>query len=102
MQEFRASLKDIDEAAKARPETARAAAANITVENGEQCEDGWTLSIDNGPPQHRSGRTAALSNLLPGMRQVDVAGDIAGKPVRAAKMFVAAPGTAVEVSIKLE
>jgi hypothetical protein len=102
MQEFRASLKDIDEAAKTRPETTRTAAANITIENGEQCKDGWKLSIGNGPPQHRSGRTAALPNLLPGLRLVDATGEIAGKSVRAAKTFVAAPGTAVDVPIKLE
>lgn len=102
MQEFRASLKDIDEAAKARPDAPRGAAANITIENGEQCTDGWKLSIDNGPPRHSSGRTVALNNLLPGMRLVEVTGDIAGKPVRAARTFAAAPGSAVEVSIKLE
>jgi hypothetical protein len=36
VQEFRTALKDIDEAVKARPAVARAAAANITVENGER------------------------------------------------------------------
>lgn len=102
VQEFRSALKDIDEAVKVRPEVADKAAANITVENGERCAQGWTLAIDGGPPQRHHGRTAALVNLLPGLRKVEVAGQIDGRSLCAAQTFVATAGSVAGVSLKLE
>jgi hypothetical protein len=102
VQEFRSALKDIDEAVKARPAAARAAGANIIVENGERCPDGWTLAIDGGPPQRHHGRTAALANLLPGLRKVEVAGQIDGRSSCASQTFIATAGSVSDVSLKLE
>lgn len=102
VQEFRSALKDIEEAVKARPAAARAAAANMIVENGERCAEGWTLAVDGGPPQRHHGRTAALANLLPGLRKVEVVGQIEGRSVCASQTFLAAAGSVAVVSLKLE
>lgn len=101
VQEFRSALKDIDEAVKARPEVAGQAAANITVEDGERCVEGWTLAIDGGPPQRHHGRTATLANLLPGLRKVEVVGQIDGRSLCASQVFLATAGNVAGVLLKL-
>jgi hypothetical protein len=85
-----------------RPAVARAAAANITVKNGERCTEGWTLAVDGSPPRRHHGRTAAPANLLPGLRKVEVTGTIDGRSVCAAQTFLAAAGSVVDLSLKLE
>jgi hypothetical protein len=110
VQEFKAALKEIDESVKARTEAAKAQAqgtktggANVTVENGDTCADGWTLVVDGGGAERRfRGKTAALGNLAPGVRKVDAAGTIGGKEVRASQAFVVTGGAIADVTLKLE
>jgi hypothetical protein len=109
VQEFKAALKEIDESVKARTEAAKAQAqgtktggANVTVENGDTCADGWTLVVDGGAERRFRGKTAALGNLAPGVRKVDAAGTIGGKEVRASQAFVVTGGAIADVTLKLE
>lgn len=101
VQEFSAALKTIDEAARARAETMRLGAVNVTVTNGDACADGWRLSVDGGVETIHSGTSAALRDLVPGAHVVRVQGTISGKEVRAEKAFVAPAGSTVEVSLTL-
>jgi hypothetical protein len=108
VQEFKAALKEIDESVKAQTEAAKAQAegaktggANVTVENGEACEDGWTLVVDGGAERRFHGKTAALGNLLPGVRKLEAAGKIGGEHVQASHAFVVAGGAIANVKLTL-
>lgn len=100
--EFRAALREIDEAAKARAELAKTGAANVVVDDGEQCQDGWRLSVDGGSSSMQHGKTAALPNLLPGTHLLSANGTIGGRNVSATKVFAVAAGSIAEVELKLE
>lgn len=99
--EFRAALREIDEAAKARAELVKTGAANVVVDNGEQCQDGWRLSVDGGPSSPQHGKTTALANLLPGTHVLSVNCTIGGRDVSATKAFAVAAGSIAEVESKL-
>lgn len=72
IQEFQANLKNLEEAAKASSAATEGGALNITVENGDQCPNGWTLSLDNTPPAQKSGRSAAINGLSPGLHVIRI------------------------------
>jgi hypothetical protein len=80
--EFRGVLRQIDEAAVKAARGRGVGAIEVAVTNGEQVSGTWRLRIDEGPEQRYAGKKATLTGLLPGPRQVSVAGEIAGKPVR--------------------
>jgi hypothetical protein len=99
--EFSAALTDIDKAAKAQAEVMRTGAANLIVTNGEQCADGWQLSVDGGSEEAHRGKTAALRSLLPGSHTVMVRGRITERDLQAEAAFnvAAAQVASVEVSL---
>jgi hypothetical protein len=61
------TLKQIDEAAKENAGIAELGAVNITVTNGDACDVGWDLVIDQGSPTNHRGKTAAVGDLVPGI-----------------------------------
>jgi conflict system pore-forming effector with SLATT domain len=95
IQEFQSTLKQIDEAAKAKVAVSELGAVNITVTNGDACDDGWNLSIDQGNPTNHRGKTAGVGDLVPGIHTLKVNGLIGGNPKQAeAAISVTAGGTA--------
>ena len=95
IQEFQSTLKQIDEAAKAKAAVSELGAVNITVSNGDTCEDAWNLSIDQGTPTKRYVRTAGVRDLVPGVHTIKVDGVIGGGLKHAeAAVPVTAGGTA--------
>jgi len=95
IQEFQSTLKQIDEAAKAKAAVSELGAVNITVANGDACDDGWNLSIDRGSSTKQRGKTAAIRDLVPRIHSIKIDGVIGGKPKQAeAALSIVAGGTA--------
>ena len=95
IQEFQSTLKQIDEASKARAAVTELGAVNVTVTNGETCDDGWSLTIDQGNPISNRGKTAGVRDLVPGLHTIKVNGMVAGNPKQAeTAISVTAGGTA--------
>lgn len=95
IQEFQSTLKQIDEAAKAKAAVSELGAINIRVTNGDACEDGWNLSIDQDNPTKQRGKTAGVRDLVPGIHTVKVSGAIGGNLKQAeVAVSVTAGGTA--------
>jgi hypothetical protein len=80
--EFRETIKQLDDSARAAAAAEQRGAINVTVANGE-ATTGWELVVDGGPPHEYHGKSAALSNLVPGLHRVQVRGQIGGKNVQA-------------------
>jgi hypothetical protein len=91
--EFQSSLRQIDEAVRARSVAEKAekaetrarnagppGALNLTVVNGELAAGGWSVSIDGGAERRFSGRKGAISDVVPGVHVFKVVGEIEGTP----------------------
>jgi hypothetical protein len=102
VKEFRQNLAEIDKAAKAEAQYAGLGAVNVTVTNGEECKDGWEVSLDDRVPTKRQGKSAAFRRLTPGPHVARVSGSINSKAAHAEIAFIAARGRTEEVSLTLE
>jgi hypothetical protein len=100
--EFENVLKQIDELSKARAAQSEFGALNLTMTNGEDATDGWTLSIDDGSPETCKGKTFSKKNLAPGQYQIKIEGDIGGTMKHAEKVIKVPPGGTVSESLTLE
>jgi drug/metabolite transporter (DMT)-like permease len=92
--EFQTTLRLIDEASKTKVEIAALGGANVVVANGEECDAGWTLSIDEGNPEQHAGKTAAFRDMLAGVHTFKAKGAIQGKP-RQAEVSVSVPRSGI-------
>ena len=101
IQEFQSTLKQIDEAAQTKPAISQLGAANIEITNGDACQDGWNLSIDQGNPTRRSGKTAALTDLVPGTHIVKVDGVIGDNHKQAEAAIAVTTGTTTSAQLTL-
>jgi hypothetical protein len=101
IQEFQATLKSLDEAAKVGASAAEPGALNIVVENGDQCAKGWTLIVDNSSPVAKSGKTAALAGLIPGLHVVKAQGEIGAAMKRAEAPVRIEPGATATLPLTL-
>lgn len=101
IQEFRATLSQVDETVKARAAEAQSGIINVVVTNGELATDGWTLSMDGGREERHRGRTAALANLWPAAYRLRAQGRIGDKPVQAEQAVLLKAGDALTVQMTL-
>jgi len=99
--EFRQNLAELDKAAKAQVQDAGLGAVNVVVTNGEQCEEGWDIFIDDGASTRRRGKTAAFRGLTAGPHVLRISGVIEGKRAHAETSFIAAQGRAEEIALTL-
>jgi hypothetical protein len=100
--EFESALKQIDEFSKAKAAQSEFGALNLTVINGEDATGGWTLSIDDGPPETRKGKTFSKKNLTPGQHQIKIKGEIGGNLKKSEKVIVVPPGGSIAETLTLE
>ncbi len=108
VEEFKSSIRQIDESlraraaeARSRAETARTGAVNLTVTNGDQCDGGWKLMVDDGAERVLAGRTAAIGALAPGIRVFRVSGLIAGASKQAEVAATVPVGGAANAEVTL-
>lgn len=90
--EFQNALKQVDEAARAKAALTEEGGINIIVTNGDEVPGGWRVTVDGDTPRTCSGKSAALPALTPGVRTVQVEGEINGKPQVAEKAVIVAGG----------
>lgn len=100
-EEFQSTLKQIEEAAKAKTEATALGGVNVTVTNGSQCDAGWQLIVDEGAGRRYSGTTAAISGLIAGQHVVRVEGTIGGHVKRAEKVATVAAGSPSSIELAL-
>jgi len=100
--EFQTTLKQLDEAAKAKAAVSELGGVNLVVTNGDACDGGWTLCIDGGSRTTRHGKTAAAVGLRPGMHTVLVEGVIQAKARRAELVTSVPAGGTAQVEATLD
>lgn len=73
----------------------------VTVENGDQCEAGWILSIPGKGQQVHRGQTRVVSQVYPGLYKLTVEGVIDAVELKTEGITKVASGEIVNVSFKL-
>ncbi len=108
VEEFRRSITQINDALRARASEAdarRAAAqpgaVNLTVTNGDQCDAGWDVTVDDGVVVHQAGQMATLRDLPPGLHVLEVIGRIGAAERRAQVSATVAAGAATDQKLTL-
>ncbi len=100
-QEFQAALKQIDDTAKVQAEVRELGGANVNITNGDKCDNGWELTIDGGSSKHYTGKSAALSNLTPGIHTIRVEGKVGNKAVQAENAVPIPPGNTIRIELDM-
>lgn len=100
--EFQENLKDLDDRLTARAQTRRTGSLIVRVENGNQCDDGWTLSMDGRGQLTRRGKSAAFSDVYPGDYVVAVEGQIEGRSVFAESVVAVGAAETANLDLFLE
>ena len=98
--EFTEVLKQLDEQVKLASQANQRAALQLTVTNGDQCSDGWMITVDERAPEKRLGKEASIE-VLPGIHTVRINGQISGKPAQAERRVQVGPGDIQKVEITL-
>jgi SMODS and SLOG-associating 2TM effector domain 2 len=101
IQEFQATLQQIDKAATSQAEANHLGGATVSVSNGDQCDNGWELSIDDGNRLHYMGKTAALRDLVPGIHSIRVWGSINGKAAQAESVAIVPAGGTTRIELEV-
>ncbi len=116
MEEFQNILKRLDQTAKTQAQSSQDAtlkqlvsqtvvskpgAINVYVENGDQCQGGWGLIVDEQDPQLCNSKSGAVNNIPAGLHQLRVKGKIADKFVYAGSVVEVLPGEIAKVELTL-
>ncbi len=74
--EFQDALKQIDSAAKTKPETRDTGGINITLNNADQFTNGWKITVDGATSITCNGKSAALPGLATGIHKLRLEGEL--------------------------
>ncbi len=74
--EFQDALKQIDNAAKTKPETRDTGGINATLSNADQFPTGWKITVDGGTSIVCNGKSAALPGLPAGIHKLRLEGEV--------------------------
>lgn len=100
--DFRAALRQVEEAAKVAESHTRGGSVVVTVDNGDTVDaPGWALSLDSGGATTYTGKTAARSGIEPGDHVVRVTGRVGGRDARAETVAQVQAGVVATVQVTL-
>lgn len=99
--EFQNAITMVDQTARATDQIKETGSITVKVTNGSQCENGWRLTIDDGPEASYSGMGATLAKIQPGIRTIRVGGTINGVEKRGEKSVSVSSGRAENIELTL-
>lgn len=101
LHEFQSAIREIDKGTPATGKPAETGAINVTITNGDQIPEGWSLKIDEGVLFNHSGKSAAFSHLAPATYRIHVEGLVDGvqREVEQAVKVVAGQISQVEFTL---
>ena len=100
--EFKDNLKQLDKKVQEQMDESRPGGLNVMVTNGDQCDVGWTLRLNDQPGRLCTGKTAGVPNLARGQYKIHIQGAIQGKQKEAEILGEIAPGKIQPVELTLE
>jgi len=91
----------VDQTAKAAEQVKEPGAIMVGVTNGDECQNGWKLRIDDGPENTFSGKSVALRRIQPGIRTISTVGTVNGVPKRDEKSVSVVSGGVENIELTL-
>ena len=99
--EFKSSLADIEKAAKAQGEATKPGAIAITVTNGMETEEGFTVTLDGMDVKTVRGTKYQIGYVSPGNHKIAVRGTINKEVLDASELVNVDPGEIASVTLAL-
>jgi hypothetical protein len=99
--EFESAISMLDQTARVVDQTKETGSITVKVTNGNQRENGWRLTIDDGPEAAYSGTSAAPVRIQPGIRIIRVVGTINGVEKRDEKPVPVSSGGVENIELTL-
>jgi FtsZ-binding cell division protein ZapB len=99
--EFKTNLAELEKTATTQRESARPGAIDITVTNGMDTEDGFTVALDGMEVKKVRGTKYQIGYVPPGPHKIAVTGIIKGEPLDASELANVAPGEITNVTLAL-
>jgi hypothetical protein len=99
--EFKTNLAEIEKTAATQRDSARPGAIDITVTNGMETEDGFTVMLDGMEVKTIRGTKYQIGYVPPGPHKIAVSGRIKGESLDASELANVAPGEIAKVTLAL-
>lgn len=98
--EFAEVLKELDQRVQQAAKLQEKGTIQLVVSNGDQCLNGWKVSIDDKPLGEKSGKEAAF-DVMPDGHRIAVTGIAGEKRLAAERAVKVAPGEIQKVELTL-
>lgn len=99
--EFKTNLAEIEKSAKEQGESSRPGAIDITVTNGMDTKDGFTVTLDGMEVKTIRGTKYQIGYVAPGPHKIAVTGEIKSETLDASELVNVAPGEIAKVTLAL-
>jgi hypothetical protein len=99
--EFQNAITMVDQTAKAEDQNRGAGSITVKVTNGNQCENGWRLTVDDSPETIYSGLSTSLTKVPAGIHTIRVVGTVDGVERRDEKSVTVSTGAAESIELTL-
>jgi conflict system pore-forming effector with SLATT domain len=99
--EFKTNISEIEKTAKTQGEATRPGAISITVTNGMDTEDGFTVTLDGMEVKKVRGTKYQIGYVPPGPHKIAVAGVIKGEQLDASELVNVLPSEIASVTLAL-
>jgi hypothetical protein len=99
--EFRSNLAEIERTAKAEFEASRPGAIDVTVTNGMDAADGFTVFLDGVQLRSVKGTRYQIDYVAPGAHKIRVIGNVGGREIEASELVTVTAGAVAKVTLAL-
>jgi hypothetical protein len=99
--EFKTNLAEIEKSAKEQADSTRPGAIDITVTNGMDTKDGFTVILDGMEGKTIRGTKHQIGHVAPGAHKIAVTGEIKNETLDASELVNVAPGEIAKVTLSL-
>ncbi|MEO5891951.1 MAG: SLATT domain-containing protein [Ferruginibacter sp.] len=99
--EFKTNLAEIEKTAKTQSEATRPGAIAVTVTNGMDTEDGFTVTLDGMDIRVVHGTKYQIGYVSPGTHKISIKGKINGESLDASELISVSPGETAAVTLAL-
>jgi hypothetical protein len=99
--EFRSNLAEVERTARAQLEATRPGGIDVTVTNGMDAADGFTVYLDGMRLRTVRGTRHQIEYVPPGAHKVRVVATVGGREVEASELAAVPPGEVSKVTLAL-
>lgn len=97
--EFKTNIAELEKTTKAQVEASQPGAIEITVTNGMETEDGFTVALDGMEIRKVRGTKYQIGYVPPGPHKIAITGSIKNEPLDASELVNVSPGEIAKATL---